>query len=90
MKDYPKTQEFTIFNVLINYCGKTLTRDTLDVIRKQIGHEITEGPCSWAFKPDCEERQLLREFIGSTIYDRSLEAAKEYKKNMFDKENDNG
>lgn len=43
------TQEFAIRNILIGYCGQTLTPDKVDELAEEIKESMREGGCSWAF-----------------------------------------
>ena len=49
MSDRQATQDFTIFNVLINHTGKVLTPALVNQIRDEIIKEMREGPCAWSF-----------------------------------------
>ena len=44
------TQEFTVRNVLVDYCGQKLTGDTIERIVQKLTKEMKDGPTSWAFK----------------------------------------
>ena len=55
--DARATREHCIFNVLIEYTGKTLAPDVINEMRDKIVREIEEGSCSWAFKPGAENKK---------------------------------
>lgn len=55
--DARATREHCIFNVLIDYTGKTLAANVINEVRDKIVREIEDGPCSWAFKPGAENKK---------------------------------
>lgn len=44
------TQEFVIRNVLVGYCGQSLSAKSIDILVAEIVKEITSGPSAWAFE----------------------------------------
>jgi hypothetical protein len=49
MEDRMATQLFEIRTILIDHM---VTPAIIDAIMRDIKRAITNGPCSWAFKPD--------------------------------------
>jgi hypothetical protein len=48
--DREYTQMFAIRSILIRNCGSNLSPDMVDKLSCEIEEEITNSPCSWAFK----------------------------------------
>ena len=46
------TQEFVVRNILIGNCGCVLTPEKINLLAKELIDAMTEGPTSWAFKPE--------------------------------------
>lgn len=45
------TQKHSLFSILVQHCGQTLTASKIDVILEEMVQEMQRGPTSWAFKP---------------------------------------
>ena len=50
MSDREKTQEFTVMNILVRYCNKTLSPQLIEQIVDELLREMKNSPTSWAFK----------------------------------------
>jgi len=51
-EDRLATQRFALHDVMVGHCGRELTPATVDEITAELFKEVTEGACSWAFKPE--------------------------------------
>lgn len=43
------TQEFSVRNALVTYCGQRLTPELIDRIVAELTQEMQSGPTAWAF-----------------------------------------
>lgn len=48
--DATATRAFEIRNVLIDYCGRTITAELIEAMTERLVRNIETGPCAWAFK----------------------------------------
>ena len=62
-KDAEATREFQIFNILVTYCGQTLTPNKVDEIREAMNRGMKDPSVSWCFDTARARAEALEETL---------------------------
>lgn len=65
--DRESTQDFAVFDILVNNCGQNLTPALIDNMRDMMKWQMREGPCAWAFKPDTADGSAAPQHHGEPV-----------------------